>query len=210
MNSGERRALRHYRLRGYHLVAANVHAGRSSSTSSCGGDGGSSSHPEVKEKGGDTYGDPLEMVSPEKVRRVLAVAGLARLEARVLSARALVRGGRRAWPSRRTSAARVVRRAGRRPPCCGEGRPWRPRRRCTAARSAGIPALVVGERTCRNGSGEHVHRLHPYLGKFIPQLVEALLVRYVHPGAGCSTRSQAPGRRLVQSLSPDTTPSGWT
>ena len=28
---------------------------------------------------------------------------------------------------------------------------------------------------------KHVHRLHPYLGKFIPQLVEALLERYVPP-----------------------------
>ena len=29
---------------------------------------------------------------------------------------------------------------------------------------------------------KHVHRLHPYLGKFVPQLVEALLGRYVKPG----------------------------
>ena len=29
---------------------------------------------------------------------------------------------------------------------------------------------------------KHVHRLHPYLGKFVPQLVEALLDRYVAPG----------------------------
>src|SRR5262249_11021785 len=29
---------------------------------------------------------------------------------------------------------------------------------------------------------KHVHRLHPYLGKFIPQLVEALLDRYFVPG----------------------------
>ena len=29
---------------------------------------------------------------------------------------------------------------------------------------------------------KHVHRLHPYLGKFIPQLVEALLARYFRPG----------------------------
>ena len=28
---------------------------------------------------------------------------------------------------------------------------------------------------------KHVHRLHPYLGKFIPQLVEVLLQRYVRP-----------------------------
>jgi hypothetical protein len=26
---------------------------------------------------------------------------------------------------------------------------------------------------------KHVHRLHPYLGKFVPQLVETLLARYV-------------------------------
>lgn len=31
---------------------------------------------------------------------------------------------------------------------------------------------------------KHVHRLHPYLGKFIPQLVEILLDRYVERGAG--------------------------
>ena len=43
---------------------------------------------------------------------------------------------------------------------------------------------------------KHVNRLHPYLGKFIPQLVEALLSRHV-PGGGqtCSTRSPARGRR---------------
>ena len=29
---------------------------------------------------------------------------------------------------------------------------------------------------------KHVHRLHPYLGKFIPQLVEVLLGRYFRPG----------------------------
>lgn len=29
---------------------------------------------------------------------------------------------------------------------------------------------------------KHVHRLHPYLGKFVPQLVEAFLRRYARPG----------------------------
>ena len=33
---------------------------------------------------------------------------------------------------------------------------------------------------------EHVHRLHPYLGKFVPQLVEGLLAGYVRPGGGSS------------------------
>ena len=39
---------------------------------------------------------------------------------------------------------------------------------------------------------KHVHRLHPYLGKFIPQLVEAMLERYVPPGG----RVLDPVRRL--------------
>ena len=29
---------------------------------------------------------------------------------------------------------------------------------------------------------KHVHRLHPYLGKFIPQLVEIFLRKYFAPG----------------------------
>ncbi|MGQ9625902.1 MAG: DNA methyltransferase [Anaerolineae bacterium] len=29
---------------------------------------------------------------------------------------------------------------------------------------------------------KHVHRLHPYLGKFIPQLVEIFLRKYFRPG----------------------------
>jgi putative endonuclease len=73
VNSGERRALRHYRLRGYRLLEANAHVvgyeldlvlrrGRRLMVV------------EVKEKGGSGYGDPLEMVGPEKRRRVLLAA----------------------------------------------------------------------------------------------------------------------------------------
>ena len=29
---------------------------------------------------------------------------------------------------------------------------------------------------------KHVHRLHPYLGKFVPQLAEAFIRRYAQPG----------------------------
>ena len=47
---------------------------------------------------------------------------------------------------------------------------------------------------------KHVHRLHPYLGKFIPQLVEVLLGRYVAP-AGCVLDPFAgSGTTLVQAL----------
>ena len=47
---------------------------------------------------------------------------------------------------------------------------------------------------------KHVHRLHPYLGKFIPQLVEALLSRYVRPGGRVLDPFAGSGTTLVQSL----------
>ena len=73
MNRGERRALLHYRLRGYRLLEANARAGgyeldlvlRRGRTVLV---------VEVKEKGGPDFGHPLEMVHPEKVRRVRVAA----------------------------------------------------------------------------------------------------------------------------------------
>jgi hypothetical protein len=47
---------------------------------------------------------------------------------------------------------------------------------------------------------KHVHRLHPYLGKFVPQLVEALLERYVEPGGIVLDPFAGSGTTLVQSL----------
>ena len=55
-------------------------------------------------------------------------------------------------------------------------------------------ALPERERT------KHVHRLHPYLGKFIPQLVEALLGRYVRPGGTVLDPFAGSGTTLVQAL----------
>src|SRR6476620_5886298 len=46
----------------------------------------------------------------------------------------------------------------------------------------------------------HVHRLHPYLGKFIPQLVETLLDRYVAQGGHVLDPFAGSGTTLVQSL----------
>jgi putative endonuclease len=69
----ERRALWHYRLRGYRVLAANVWIGgyeldlvlrRGCTIVFC----------EVKAKGGAERGDPLEMVTPEKVRRLRQAA----------------------------------------------------------------------------------------------------------------------------------------
>ncbi|MGH3008637.1 MAG: DNA methyltransferase [Gaiellaceae bacterium] len=55
-------------------------------------------------------------------------------------------------------------------------------------------ALPERERT------KHVHRLHPYHGKFIPQLVEILLGRYVEPGGHVLDPFAGSGTTLVQAL----------
>ena len=47
---------------------------------------------------------------------------------------------------------------------------------------------------------KHVHRLHPYLGKFIPQLVETLLERYVPRGGHVLDPFAGSGTTLVQAL----------
>jgi DNA modification methylase len=47
---------------------------------------------------------------------------------------------------------------------------------------------------------KHVHRLHPYLGKYVPQLVEALLERYVRPGGRVLDPFAGSGTTLVQAL----------
>jgi hypothetical protein len=47
---------------------------------------------------------------------------------------------------------------------------------------------------------KHVHRLHPYLGKFVPQLVEAMLDRYVPAGGRVLDPFAGSGTTLVQAL----------
>lgn len=69
----ERRVRRHYRLRGYRILAANAWAGgyeldlvvrRGATVTVC----------EVKARTGSDYGDPLEAVGAEKARRVRRAA----------------------------------------------------------------------------------------------------------------------------------------
>jgi DNA methylase len=55
-------------------------------------------------------------------------------------------------------------------------------------------ALPERERT------KHVHRLHPYHGKFIPQLVEVLLDRYLERGAHVLDPFAGSGTTLVQAI----------
>lgn len=47
---------------------------------------------------------------------------------------------------------------------------------------------------------KHVHRLHPYLGKFIPQLVEVLLQRHFRPRQRVLDPFAGSGTTLVQAL----------
>jgi hypothetical protein len=47
---------------------------------------------------------------------------------------------------------------------------------------------------------KHVHRLHPYHGKFIPQLVEVLLERYIPVGGHVLDPFSGSGTTLVQAL----------
>jgi putative endonuclease len=79
VNRGERRAARHYRLRGYRLLASNVFAG-GYELDLIVRRGRRLVFSEVKEKRGPGFGDPLEMVDDEKRRRIrhAAAAWLAR------------------------------------------------------------------------------------------------------------------------------------
>ena len=73
MNRGERRALLHYRLRGYRLVDANARVGRYELDLVL-RRGSTLLFVEVKEKTGTAFGHPLEMIDEEKARRVATAA----------------------------------------------------------------------------------------------------------------------------------------
>src|SRR5438477_11346196 len=47
---------------------------------------------------------------------------------------------------------------------------------------------------------KHVHALHPYLGKFIPQLVDVFLNRYFRPGQVVYDPFVGSGTTLVEAL----------
>jgi putative endonuclease len=72
-NRAEERAVRHYRLRGYRILGTNVWAG-GNEIDLIARRGGKLIFCEVKSKGGVGRGDPLEMVGPEKQRRLRCAA----------------------------------------------------------------------------------------------------------------------------------------
>jgi putative endonuclease len=72
-NSFEQRALRHYRLRGYRILGTNVWTG-GYELDLVVRRGRRLAFVEVKAKTGDRLGDPLEMVTKEKQRRLRLAA----------------------------------------------------------------------------------------------------------------------------------------
>ncbi len=73
MNRAERQAVRHYRLRGYRILGTNVWAG-GNELDVIARRGRKLVFVEVKSKEGEGRGDPLEMVGPEKQRRLRRAA----------------------------------------------------------------------------------------------------------------------------------------
>lgn len=73
MNSAERRAARWYRLRGWRILGTNVWAA-GNEVDLIARRGRSLRFVEVKEKRGPSFGDPAEMVSAEKQRRIRRAA----------------------------------------------------------------------------------------------------------------------------------------
>ncbi len=72
-NSSEQRARRHYRLRCYRILGTNVWIG-GYEIDLVVRRGRALAFVEVKSKSGDRVGDPLEMVGPEKQRRLRRAA----------------------------------------------------------------------------------------------------------------------------------------
>jgi putative endonuclease len=72
-NSSEQRARRHYRLRFYRILGANVWIG-GYELDLVVRRGRRLAFVEVKSKSGDRFGDPVEMVGPEKQRRIRQAA----------------------------------------------------------------------------------------------------------------------------------------
>jgi putative endonuclease len=72
-NSSEQRARRHYRLRFYHILGENVWIG-GYELDLVVRRGSRIAFVEVKSKNGERFGDPLEMVDPEKQRRIRQAA----------------------------------------------------------------------------------------------------------------------------------------
>ena len=197
MNSAERRAAWWYRLRGWRILGANVWAG-GNEVDLIARRGRSLRFVEVKEKRGTAFGDPAEMVGPRNsgVCAAQRRRGWRRIRSSTVSTSGSTssrcgRGGFSAWPTR--SRKRV-------------GSPTSEVRPLMAVTQDELYATLDLELSWSEQAlpehvrTKHVHRLHPYHGKFIPQLVEVLLDRYFTRGAHVLDPFAGSGTTLVQAL----------
>ena len=186
----ERRAARWYRLRGYRMLDTNcwlagaeldVVARRGRVLVFCRG--------EVQ--GGDGFGDPLEMVDAAEGRPGAAGGGgVARRHPDLGRARRALRRDRRAGRPDRAPGGRVLGSVA----AAANSASWRARRsRSTRASTS----TCRGPRaSCPSASGRSTSTACiPYLGKYVPQLVEELFRRHVPARGRCSIRSPARERR---------------
>ena len=205
VNAGERRALWHYRLRGYRILGTNVRAGpqraRPDRAAWTGADvrrGEERARPGLRrgrrrgrrrEAPPGPPGRPGVALSQSSSRRYVRVG---------FEVVTLDEGRLTADPATlRTLSRRVA-------------TEHRDREETARTRRRTIPVAATQEALYRAHDLElswseatlperertkHVHRLHPYLGKFIPQLVETLLERHVPAGR--------PGSRPVCRLGND-------
>ncbi len=186
----ERRAAWWYRRRGYRVLATNCWAG-GYELDLVVRRGRALVFVEVKSKAGPRFGDPLEMVTPVKVERVRRAARrLARREPGARRPRAALRRRRGACGSAGGRAGRVLADVEPRPVATQE------------QLYAGLDLdLSWSERDLpERVRTKHVHRLHPYLGKYIPQLVEELFRRHVPPRGRVLDPFAGSGTTLVQAL----------
>ena len=190
--AAERKAVWWYRLRGWHILGENVWVG-GNELDLIVRRGRALRFVEVKEKKSARFGDPLEMVTAEKQRRAAPRGrGVARRTSRPRAARGRLRRDRRARRPRAARAAGLLNPASN--PVAWPLRRTSCTRRWTSSSRGRRPTLPESERT------KHVHRLHPYHGKFIPQLVEVLLDRYLAPGDHVLDPFAGSGTTLVQAL----------
>ena len=196
---GERRALRQYRLRGYRMLGANVRSGR------------------LRDRPGRAARAARRLLRGEgegrrRLRRPARDGRGARRRRRVRAAAdawlAGPSGARRARgrASRWSAVPRSARRASRRSSDAGPATA-RERDAVAATQDALYRELDLelswSEASSPSASARSTSTACiPTSGKFIPQLVEALLGRYVAPAGVCSTRSPARGRRSSRRSSP--------
>ena len=204
-NDAERRAAWWYRLRGYRILDTNCWLARRRARPR------RPPRPHARllrgevEAGRRVRRPARDGDAPRRCAACGARRGVARRASRVRGLERALRRDRRARrPARARRRTRSEREFGRAVPAASNPRlAWRGDRRTQTLRraSSSISTSRGRSASCRERERtKHVHRLHPYLGKYIPQLVEELLRRHVPAGGRVLDPFAGSGTTLVQAL----------